>query len=478
MKRDNIKKTGQVFTPQYIVDEILDFARYSGPSIIGKHIIDNSCGNGSFLRSIVKRYCEESFKIGINKDSIKKDLEQYIHGIDIDKDALCECIKSLNTCTLGFKIHNVKWDLYNQDSFSIKKFDKKMDYVVGNPPYVRIHNLDTYVSEIKKMEFTNKGMTDLYLAFFKLGFDMLNSTGKICYITPISWLNSVAAKNMRISVFKNKNLSSLIDFEHFNPFKNTTTYTIISLFDNDKKCDSFDYYTYDYTNRRIKFYEKININDSFIDSCFYLSEKTGLDMLRKIKEGKLNEFVSVKNGFATLADNVFIGEEIPDSNITIKAFKASTGKWKKCLFPYDKNGKLLPPNIALSDKIIYEYFNKHKNILLKGKEDCYDFYKYGRSQAVKDVWIKKIAINNLIRNSDDLKIEKVNEGCGIYSGLYVIIKNNTDFETVKNILIDNDFFKYVKLLKKYKSGGYYTFSSKDVQSYINYQIGKRRERII
>lgn len=35
------KKIGQVFTPQYIVDEMLDYAEYVGPSIIGKHIIDH-----------------------------------------------------------------------------------------------------------------------------------------------------------------------------------------------------------------------------------------------------------------------------------------------------------------------------------------------------------------------------------------------------------------------------------------------------
>ena len=114
--KENIKtkKIGQVFTPQYIVDEMLDYAEYVGPSIIGKHIIDNSCGDGAFLKSVVARYCDESIKSGRNSDFIKRDLENFIHGIDTDEIAYKQCIVNLNQVALGFGIENVKWDLYNQ----------------------------------------------------------------------------------------------------------------------------------------------------------------------------------------------------------------------------------------------------------------------------------------------------------------------------------------------------------------------------
>ena len=86
-KSKKSKTIGQVFTPQYIVEEILDYSEYYGPSIIEKHIIDNSCGDGAFLKVVVARYCEESIKLGRNKEQIKQDLEHYIHGIDTDSVA-------------------------------------------------------------------------------------------------------------------------------------------------------------------------------------------------------------------------------------------------------------------------------------------------------------------------------------------------------------------------------------------------------
>ena len=48
------KNIGQVFTPQYLVEEMLDYAGYKNTAIIEKHIIDNSCGDGAFLQVAVK----------------------------------------------------------------------------------------------------------------------------------------------------------------------------------------------------------------------------------------------------------------------------------------------------------------------------------------------------------------------------------------------------------------------------------------
>jgi adenine-specific DNA-methyltransferase len=151
--------------------------------------------------------------------------------------------------------------------------------------------------------------------------------------------------------------------------------------------------------------------------------------------------------------------------------KASTGKWFNCLFPYDRKGKLLSPEIALSAPSVREHFSLHKQDLLKGKKEYPSYYEYGRTQAIQDVWKDKIAINALIRTENDLKVEIVKEGQGVYSGLYII---NNDviipFEDIIGILTTKDFAKYVSLLKKYKSGGYYTYNSKDVEQYINYML--------
>ncbi len=43
MDANTKKKTGQVFTPTSLVNDMLNIINYKGSEILNKHIIDNSC---------------------------------------------------------------------------------------------------------------------------------------------------------------------------------------------------------------------------------------------------------------------------------------------------------------------------------------------------------------------------------------------------------------------------------------------------
>lgn len=47
------KNNGQVYTPDFLVSNILDYVGYTDGNILQKHVIDNSCGDGAFLCCIV-----------------------------------------------------------------------------------------------------------------------------------------------------------------------------------------------------------------------------------------------------------------------------------------------------------------------------------------------------------------------------------------------------------------------------------------
>ena len=83
--KEKIKNNGQVYTPDFIVSNMLDFAGYGDEEILERNIIDNSCGNGAFLVEVVRRYCTAfNKKYGKNNNKkLKEHLEKYIHGIEI-----------------------------------------------------------------------------------------------------------------------------------------------------------------------------------------------------------------------------------------------------------------------------------------------------------------------------------------------------------------------------------------------------------
>ncbi len=470
-----IKRFGRVYTPDFIVRLILDFGGYDNSSIIQKHVIDNSCGDGAFLTEIVRRYCKIFLAQNQDSDNLSRDLAQYIHGIEIDTEECRKCISNLNKAVEQYGITGVKWDILNADALKTNKFNNKIDFVFGNPPYVRVHNLEEIYASVKKLKFSENGMTDLFLVFFEIGFNMLADRGTMCLITPSSWLGSLAGKNLRKYIAAKQNLSGVIDLEHFQPFE-ATTYTIISRFSNAGKSNHIDYYTFDPKKQDKVFHDSLSYEHILLGAAsertgskFYFSRKEHLTWLHNIKTANVYRYVSVKNGFATLADKIFIGD-FPFSEGTIDILKASTGKWSKCIYPYDRNGNPIPERDFKKHREAYEHLLYHKDKLSRGRdiENKSGWYLFGRTQALKDVARRKYAVNTIVKDQNSLKTEFVPDGCGIYSGLYILTE--IDWETIIALICSDDFISYIKLLKNYKSGGYYTFASKDLEQYLNFKL--------
>ena len=382
----------------------------------------------------------------------------------------------MDTIVLKFGVKGVKWNILNCNALSVTTFNGIISFVIGNPPYVRLHNLANHYEDVKSFVFGKDGMTDIYLVFYELGLRMLNKNGKLCYITPSSWLSSLAGINMRNYIIKHKNLVGLIDLGHYQPFEGAITYTMIALFDMQKCCDNIDYYTYSEESKSKVYVDTIPYEDMLIDGKFYIGTRNDLSMLKLIKTTNTScKSVKVKNGFATLADKVFI-KELPFSNLTIPVLKASTGKWMKAFFPYDSNGKPLSKEDVFSYPEIAEYLTKHKVELLKNQteEQFPNWFQFGRSQGIKDVYFNKYSINTIIKDIELIKINKVPSGSGVYSGLYILTE--APYEVLENIIKSDDFIAYLKILKHYKSGGYYTYTSKDLEQFINYKLSKIYEQ--
>ena len=463
-----VKKNGQVYTPDFIVKNILDLVGYSGKCILRRHIIENSCGDGAFLIEVLRRYLAQCEKGKIAKDEVRRQLETYIHGIELDEEEHAKCIANLNALADEYGISDVSWDIRCQDAMDCDCYDGKMDYVVGNPPYVRIHNLGQR-GHIKQFDFAKMGMTDLYLVFFEIGLRMIKKDGVLGYITPSSYFNSSAGSVMRSYFVKNNLLNAVVDLKHYQAFS-ATTYTAITVLKNGSQ--NVDYYEYDEREKAPVFVCNLSSDDYCINGSFYFSSKDNLLSLRKIIDNNRSyrETISVKNGFATLADGVFISDEFEFDEYVIPVIKSSTGEKKKCFFPY-KNNKIVPLDNLINDEKIKSFLLNNEDVLKKRSITNEElWYGFGRTQAINDVYKNKYAISGLLRNLEDIKIVPCRAGTGVYGGLYIL--SDLPLKTVKSLVKNDGFAKYVRLLGKYKSGGYYTYSSKDVERFIDYKMSE------
>lgn len=457
---------------------MLDNIKYTqnNNNIIYKHIIDNSCGNGNFLVEISKRYIECCIYNKLSNNEIITNIEKYIHGIEIDAELCDKVKKNLNKIANNYGLYNIKWDIVNADAVDcINRYSYKMDYVIGNPPYCKVHDL-TKEQKDKYKHFCgkSKGTFDSYIMFFWIGIKMLKRNGILSYITPSSWTSSLYATPLREWLCNNFGIISVIDMKHCKIFNDATTFTMITTLGNWYYNEKTLVYEYSEDS------DMIEINNCRLDkyafgdkSIFYFKSSDIINELRNVLNynDTTNKF-NVKNGFATLKDKLFI---INDNNYAINSknviacIKASKNVQQHIIFPYNDKGKPLSFNEL--DKEIQEvlfYNAKNNNINTTDKE----WYLYGRTQAINDVFYNKISINNLIRDINDVKISFCNEHTGVYSGFYILsddnYNNKTTLSFIEKTLKNDNFINYVRSLGRYKNGGFYTYTTKELQKYLNY----------
>ncbi|MEJ2248345.1 MAG: TaqI-like C-terminal specificity domain-containing protein, partial [Candidatus Lokiarchaeota archaeon] len=226
------KKHGEFYTPYSIVKEILDSVNYSyNYEIKNKSIIDISCGIGSFLtkciteiiKKIIIRYNRKSIKdFNVNelKDIIKI-IQDNVYGIDINPIACLLCYlniyfelfeiieeitkKNNNYKIPAFNILNISsFKLFLNNSTNDMRI-KKFDFIVGNPPYIFIRDIQKEQKILIKNTnlITNSGQYDYYQLFIEMGLNLLKDGGFLGYIIPDSLLALSNRKKIRKYIYEN-----------------------------------------------------------------------------------------------------------------------------------------------------------------------------------------------------------------------------------------------------------------------------------
>ena len=485
------KTLGQVFTPTWIVNEILDLVGYTNDDILDKYILEPSSGDGVFLTEIVNRYIDVCLKQQIETNQIMERLEKYIYGVELDKVEFDKSIENLNNL-VKTKLSidkKINWNIYNQNTLDFfKNYLNFFDFVVGNPPYIRIHNLDVRTRSILKQDFIfSEGTIDIYLSFFEIGFKVLNENGFLGYITPNSYLHNSSYSLFREYLKNEKIVKILIDFKANKVFKGFSTYTAITIINKNYAENYFGYK--EFINEKIEFVNRINF-DSLNKNDWSFSNTKDEDFLTNLEKDRncaIKDFFDVQYGFATLRDKIFIAktenynEELVYFNGSLvekgilktvikgSRFKGKINKNEVILFPYEfENNRFR----AISEEKLQKIYPNTYNYLLKNKEELEQrdidkgalWYEFGRSQGVQTIHKEKIVLSTLV--NEQIDFYKVPKDVMMYSGLF-IIKNKefSDWTLIENTLKSEEFYKYIRLTGKDFSGGYKSVTSKQIKEF-------------
>lgn len=484
------KGEGQYMTPDGIVNMILDHIGYTGRHVLNKTICEPSFGDGAFLINIVQRIIEEGKRHDLSNDEIRAALLRNVYGIEKDSElydkALLRLTNLLNVYDVSITTAEWKNNLLCGDSLVLyKDWKGKFDYVVGNPPYVRVHNMTEEVrQQVKSFSLSKDGMIDLYVVFYLIGLDVLKSDGKLGYISPNSFMKNKSEQAFRDHLINNQYVAAIFDFKTSKLFPEADTYDCICILDKNKNRAEK---TIDY--REYKMYEQIKANtftyDYFEkelkDKTWNLSSQDDIDFLEEnsMRPIRISNISIVQNGIATNKDSLFVIRAYTDKNLQtsymgkhtdkkrVVYFKDEYGETRsiestilhRCvkaskyngilsntyiIFPY-KPSKIKPLYSSKDEHLIdngyspmteteikgkyplaYEYFlNFWDELTSRDMDKNADWFVFGRSQGLANSGFKKIVFKHVI-NKDAPKIEPyiVDDDVVVYSGMYTTIDTN------------------------------------------------------
>ena len=193
----NVARFGQVFTPQFIVAQMLQLRKNFGS------VLEPSSGDGAFVKNIP-------------------------NCISIELDPM-HCSE-----------HTLNIDFFDYPT------TEKFETIIGNPPYVRYQDiLPETKTKLKSSLFDER--SNLYLFFIEKCINHLTPNGELIFITPRDFLKATSSIKLNDFIFKKGTITDVIDLGDKKIFNGFSPNCIIFRFEKgnfSRKTNTHKCFTY------------------------------------------------------------------------------------------------------------------------------------------------------------------------------------------------------------------------------------------
>ncbi len=331
---------GDVPTAPEVVRYMLDLIGYTADKDLSNTmILEPSCGEGEFIVEIACRLIESARQFGFDAQAA---FVNCVYGYDIVEEKIQRCKQRLSD--MGLNLSDSHVCVGNFLSARVPE----VDFVVGNPPYVRYENIPAeQLDYIKKTFPTFHYRSDLYIPFFEKTLRLLKPGGRHCFICANRWLKNEYGRKLRRLVARCFRLETILNLERADAFQeDVLAYPAITLISNNASSPTFGYAEVERVAELTSLapLERTTPSDDDWTGAFMSADHIQLFTIEELG-------FKIGIGVATGADSIFISSELPslvESELLLPALNAKdlrgdTMSWHKeyLLNPYTPSGELI-----------------------------------------------------------------------------------------------------------------------------------------
>lgn len=213
---------GAVFTRRWVVELILDLVGYTNErDLAALRAIEPACGSGAFLGPIVERLSRSCRLLGRDIS----DAADALRACDLQPAHVAESRRMVEERLLadGWAVDDARalaecWVVH--DDFLLGRHEVgTADFVIGNPPYIRLEAVSALRSEAyRRACSTMGGRSDVYVGFFEIGLNALRPGGALGFICADRWMRNQYGQRLRGMVAARFSVEAVIEMHDVDAF--------------------------------------------------------------------------------------------------------------------------------------------------------------------------------------------------------------------------------------------------------------------
>lgn len=236
-----VEERGAIYTRREVVDFILDLAGYTPDCPLFEYrLLEPSFGEGDFLLPLIERLLA-SWIAQSSKSKPFEALKNAIRAVEVYEGAYettyLKVIEALRHAGLTRKVAVQLADVWLiKGDFLLQDDIGAVDFVIGNPPYVRQELIpEALIAEYRARFSTIYDRADLYIPFIEKSLSHLAKKGTLGFICSDRWMKNRYGGPLRQMIAQDFHLKTYIDMVGTDAFhSDVIAYPAITIITREK----------------------------------------------------------------------------------------------------------------------------------------------------------------------------------------------------------------------------------------------------